>query len=132
MSNEKCVFMKIKKVIAIVEDDDAIATMYEYKLVASGYKVVRGSNGINGLDIAEKHRPDLILLDLKMPEMNGDEMLEKLRAKDWGTDIKVIVLTNLSKDEMPQSLRVLQVERVIIKSHYTPSQVLEVIVEVLT
>lgn len=119
------------KTIAVIEDDEAIATLYEYKLEANGYRVIRASNGIDGLNVIEKNKPDLILLDLKMPEMNGDEMLEILRSKEYGTDIKVIVLTNLSKDEVPQSLRVLQVERIIIKSHYTPSQVLELIEEVI-
>jgi hypothetical protein len=58
-------------------------------------------------------------------------MLEKLRATDWGSSIRVIILTNLSKDEAPHKLRFLNVDRYIVKAHFTPAQVLSTINEVL-
>jgi len=117
--------------ICIIEDDVPIAEMYEFKLQQSGYDVYIAHDGVAGLELIEKVKPDLILLDLKMPQMTGEELLEKLRATDWGSDIRVIVLTNISKDEAPQKLRFLDVERYIVKAHYTPKQVVDTIHEVL-
>jgi len=117
--------------IAIIEDDETISQMYTYKLQASGYKTIAAYNGEQGLKICEAQRPDLILLDLRMPIMNGDEMLEKLRATDWGSAMRVIILTNISKDEAPRSLSVLNIDRYIVKAHHTPQQIVEIIREVL-
>lgn len=117
--------------VGIIEDDRAIAEMYRLKLQSHGYDVQVAHNGKQGLDMAEKHRPDLILLDLRMPVMSGDEMLNHLRATSWGSDIRVIILTNISKNEAPMGLRLLHVDRYIVKAHYTPSQVVGVVREVL-
>ena len=117
--------------ICIVEDEHSIATMYEFKLQQSGYEVYIAGDGVTGLALIEKVRPDLILLDLMLPEMDGADLLQRLRATDWGSGIRVIVLTNISKDEAPQKLRFLDVERYIVKAHYTPKQVVDTIQEVL-
>lgn len=117
--------------IAVIEDDRAIAAMYEFKLRKNDYDVKVAYDGLSGLEIIESFRPDLILLDIKMPKLTGDEMLEKLREQPWGQHIKVIVLTNISRDEAPMKLRLLNVDRYIVKAHYTPAQVLAVVREVL-
>jgi DNA-binding response OmpR family regulator len=117
--------------IAIVEDDKAIQLMYKMKLEREGYEVKLASDGLYGLKVAEEFRPDLVLLDLRMPIMDGAEMLEKLRATSWGSNMRVIVLTNISKSEAPQSLRFLNVDRYIVKANYTPTQVTAIIKEVL-
>jgi two-component system response regulator AdeR len=117
--------------IAIVEDNESIRSMYRTKLELDGFTVDIASNGIDGLQLAENFKPDLILLDLRMPELNGDEMLVRLRATDWGCDIRIIILTNVSRDEAPHILRFLSVDRYIVKAHYTPSQVVEVVKQVL-
>jgi DNA-binding response OmpR family regulator len=116
--------------VAIIEDNQPIREMYDMKLKSSGYEVHTASNGQEGIELLEKIRPDLVLLDIRMPIMNGDEMLAKLRETDWGSLLKVIILTNLSKDEAPSILKFLNVERYIVKAHYTPSQVLNIIDEV--
>lgn len=117
--------------IAIIEDEPAICEMYRLKLDKSGYTVHTARDGKQGLEACEKHRPGLILLDLRMPVMNGEEMLEKLRETDWGASIRVIILTNISRDEAPHNLRFLNVDRYIVKAHYTPSQVVDVVREIL-
>lgn len=117
--------------ILIVEDEPAIAGMYRFKLEKEGYEVRCAYNGEEGLELAKKFNPDLILLDLRMPIMSGDEMLEKLRATDWGKSIRVVVLTNISKDEAPSKLRFLHVDRYIVKAHYTPGQVVKIVDEIL-
>lgn len=117
--------------IAIVEDDKPIAQMYKFKLETAGFKTVVAHDGQQGLIAIEEHQPDLILLDLRMPVMTGDEMLEKLRQTDWGASIRVIILTNISRDEAPRNLGLLNVDRYIVKAHHTPQQVLDVINDVL-
>lgn len=113
--------------IAIVEDDQAISQMYRFKFEAEGYVVETAENGKLGLELAEKMKPDVILLDLMMPEMNGDEMLAKLRQTDWGKPIKVIILTNMGEQEVPETVKSLGVSAVILKADMTPRQVAELV-----
>lgn len=115
------------KKIAIIEDDQAISQMYRMKFEAEGFQVETASNGRLGLELAENMQPDIILLDLMMPEMNGDEMLEKLRSTSWGKDIKVIILTNMGEQEAPESVKRHDVRRFIVKAEMTPRQVAEMV-----
>ena len=105
--------------------------MYQFKLKQSGYATDCAYNGADGLLMAELIRPDLILLDLRMPIMTGDEMLEKMRTTEWGSHIRVIVLTNISRDEAPSKLRLLNVDRYIVKAHTTPTQLADTVSEVM-
>lgn len=120
-----------KQRIVVVEDEPAILEMYRMKLTSSGFEVKTALNGEEGLEIIGKFRPNLILLDLRMPVMTGEDMLEKLRATDWGADIRVIVLTNISRDEAPHKLRLLNVDRYVVKAHHTPKQIVDIVDEVL-
>jgi DNA-binding response OmpR family regulator len=113
--------------IAIVEDDAAISQMYRIKFEAENYTVETADNGKLGLELIEKMKPDIILLDLMMPEMNGDEMLTLLRKTDWGKDIKVIILTNMGESEAPDTLKELGVSAFIVKANMTPRQVAELV-----
>jgi DNA-binding response OmpR family regulator len=113
--------------IAIIEDDQAISQMYRLKFDAEGYEVETAANGKLGLELADAMRPDIILLDLMMPETNGDEMLERMRGTDWGKDIKVIILTNVGEQEAPESIKHLGVRRFIVKAEMTPRQVAEMV-----
>ena len=113
--------------VAIVEDDQAISQMYRFKFEAEGYEVETAENGKLGLELIEKMKPDIVLLDLMMPEMNGDEVLAKMRASTWGKDIKVVVLTNMGEQEIPETVKKLGVSHVILKAAMTPRQVAEVV-----
>lgn len=115
----------------IIEDDQPIRELYEFKLKLAGHDVRTAADGAKGLSLAQQFRPDLILLDIRMPNMSGDQMLEKLRATDWGQNIRVIILTNISKSEAPSVLRFLNVDRYVVKAHHTPQQVLDMVNEVL-
>jgi DNA-binding response OmpR family regulator len=121
----------MKQIIVVVEDDKAIRDMYTWKLEAEGFKVFGAENGQTGIALIEEVKPDLILLDIRMPIMNGNDMLEKLRSTDWGSSIRVIILTNLSKDEASHKLRLLNVDRYVVKAHSTPAQILSTINDVL-
>jgi DNA-binding response OmpR family regulator len=113
--------------VAIVEDDQAISQMYRFKFEAEGYTVETAENGKLGLALAEHMQPDIILLDLMMPEMTGDEMLEELRKTAWGKHIKVIILTNMGEQEIPAKVKELGVSGVILKADMTPRQVADIV-----
>jgi len=113
--------------IAIIEDDQAISQMYRLKFEAEGYEVETAENGKLGLELAEKMKPTIILLDLMMPVMSGEVMLTKLRATSWGKNIKVIILTNRGEQEIPKAVRDLQVTALVLKAAMTPRQVAELV-----
>jgi DNA-binding response OmpR family regulator len=113
--------------VAIVEDDLAIAQMYRLKFESEGFRVEIAENGRLGLALCQDMEPDIVLLDLMMPEMNGDEMLEKMRQTDWGKTIKVMVLTNVGEQEAPARLKNLGVQAYIVKAEMTPSQVADLV-----
>lgn len=115
----------------VIEDDQDLQYIYKLKLEREGFQVKTASNGEEGLRVTKEFAPDIILLDLMMPIMNGTEMLAEMRAQDWGSDVRVVILTNISKDEAPQALRFLHVDRYIVKAHHTPAQVVDIVKEVL-
>ena len=127
----KLSFMAQKYKVAIVEDDLLICNMYKIKLENADFIVRTANNGLEGYNLIRDFGPDIILLDLKMPEMTGEEMLAKIRSTEWGSRPRVIILTNISKDEAPLGLRFLNVNRYIVKAHHTPSQVIAIVQEVL-
>lgn len=84
------------KKILIVEDESALSGAISEKLKHNKFKVLVAADGRAGLILAEKEKPDLILLDLLMPVMDGLSMLKELRANEWGQHIPVIIMTNFS------------------------------------
>lgn len=88
-----------KKIILVVEDEEPMQMVLRDVLKVEGYDILEAKNGIEGLELALKGHPDLILLDILMPKMDGLEMLKKLREDEWGKKASVIVLTNLSDNE---------------------------------
>jgi len=117
--------------IAIIEDDPVINQMYRMKFEADGFDVQMADNGERGLDLVQSFSPDIILLDLSMPHMGGEEALRLMRGKEWGKDIPVIILTNLGEEEAPKSLRELRIHSYIVKANLTPSQVVSRVKEAL-
>lgn len=118
--------------IAIIEDDQAISQMYRFKFEAEGYQVETAENGQLGLELINSMQPDIILLDLMMPVMTGDVALEKLRATPLGKNLKVIILTNMGEQEIPQKVRDLGVAAVVLKADMTPRQVADLVRTQLT
>ncbi len=109
--------------IAIIEDDGVIRQMYRMKFEGEGFEVEVAENGRDGVALVQHMKPDIILLDMHMPEMDGSTALTKIRAEKWGKDIPVIVLTNLGEEESPKSLRALGISGYIVKADFTPRQV---------
>jgi DNA-binding response OmpR family regulator len=87
------------KKILIIEDEKALSQALFDKLERDGFIVIRACNGKIGLEMALEEKPDLILLDIVMPVMDGLTMLQELKKDDWGNKAKVIVLTNLYDSE---------------------------------
>lgn len=109
--------------IAIIEDDSAISQMYRMKFEADGFDVRVANNGKIGVDLVGSFNPDIILLDLQMPEMNGLEALKKIRSKDSSKTTPVIILTNLGEEEADSEIRSLGIHSYIVKANLTPRQV---------
>jgi DNA-binding response OmpR family regulator len=117
--------------IAIIEDDATINQMYRMKFESDGFDVQVADNGKAGIALVEDFRPDLILLDLGMPEMSGDEALAEIRSHNWGKTVPVIILTNLGEEEAPKKLRELGIHSYIVKANLTPKEVVARVKEAL-
>jgi len=92
-------FIQESKTILIVEDETSLRHALRDKLTRENFAVLEAKNGEEGLEVALREHPDLILLDIVMPKMDGITMLKKLREYLWGKSAKVIILTNLSDNE---------------------------------
>ncbi|MBP9669346.1 MAG: response regulator [Candidatus Pacebacteria bacterium] len=92
--------MNEKKIILLVEDEAPAALALQGALTHHGFEVLVAEDGEKGLALAKEKHPDLILTDLKMPKMGGMEMIAELRKDEWGKDVEVIILTNMSEVEM--------------------------------
>jgi DNA-binding response OmpR family regulator len=114
-----------KKKILIVEDDNFVAEVYLAKLSEMKYEPILAQNGEEGLAALKKNKIDMILLDILMPVMSGMEMLEEIKKnKEW-ENIPVILLTNVGGKESIQKVREMGVKNYLIKSHFTPAEVVE-------
>lgn len=114
-----------KKKIMIVEDDSFVMDIYETKIAQEGFEVISAANGMEALKKLQDVRPDLMLLDIIMPYMDGLEVLQKVKADERLKNMPIILLTNLSqKEEVDKGLG-LGANDYLIKSHFTPSEVLE-------
>lgn len=122
---------KIK--IIVVEDDLAMREIVVHKLASKGYEVKEAENGVRGLELIESERPDLVLLDLMMPEMDGFGVLEALRKNKEKkvAETPVIVLSNLWNNEDILKAKSLGVADFLVKAYFTPEEIFAKIGEVL-
>lgn len=121
-----------KKVhVLLVEDDTFLANIYKTKFDMEGFKVSVSENGEEGLTDAKKKKPDIILLDILLPKMDGFTVLEKLKEDSSAKDIPVILLTNLGqKDDVSKGLE-MGAKDYLIKAHFKPSEVVDKVKKVL-
>ena len=117
--------------IAIIEDDPTISQMYRMKFEADGFDVRMAANGRIGVDVVKSFDPDVILLDIQMPEMNGAEALQLIRSNHASKTTPVIVLTNLGEEEASAEMRSLGIDSYIVKANYTPRQVVARVKEIV-
>lgn len=117
--------------IIIVEDDPMITEIYQKKFSSSGFEVITAGDGDKALALAEREKVDVILLDLIMPEMDGFEVIKKLRGGVCPSETKIIVFSNLSQKEDRDRAMKLGADGFIIKSNYSPSELVKEVGEIL-
>ncbi|MBT3816922.1 MAG: response regulator [Candidatus Magasanikbacteria bacterium] len=108
--------------VLLVEDDTFLANIYKTKFEMEGFKVIVAENGELGLKEAKKKKPNIILLDILLPKMDGFTVLEHLKEEDDLKEIPVILLTNLGqKDDVEKGLALGAIDY-LIKAHFKPSE----------
>jgi len=119
------------KSILLVEDDPFVIDIYTKKLKAAGFSVETAQDGEEALRKFKEWKPDLLILDIVLPNIDGWELLSKIKTDEKLRDLKVVVLSNLGqKIDVEKGLK-LGVVRYFIKAHYTPTQVVREIKEIL-
>ncbi len=111
--------------LLLVDDDIDVATMYETQLAAYGFQVITARSGAEAIDRAGADFPDLIYLDLGLPEMHGFDVLQRLRAAPTTSRIPVVILTNYSEPELVERGRQLGAHDYLIKAHTPPAALAE-------
>ena len=117
--------------ILIIEDDVVLKKILEDKLTQKKFSVLTAQNGEEGLKMALKNKPDLILLDILMPKMNGVDMLKKLRQDKWGKIVSVLLLTNDSDPEHMREVLRANADDYLIKSDWGLDDIVEKIKKTL-
>ena len=115
------------KKILIIEDDNALRTALVRRFGDLNYDILEASDGKSGLKTALDQHPDVLLVDIAMPIMNGMDMIEKLRKDKWGKTANVILLTNLDDYESLSKAIALDVHTYLTKSDNTMSGVVEIV-----
>jgi len=117
--------------VLVVEDEEILLTGLKEELESGGYTVQGASDGVEGLEQTKSFKPDLILLDLLMPKMDGMEMLQKLKADSATRDVPVVILTNLSDYEKISEALSLGAMDYLVKANYKLEDLLEKVRTVL-
>jgi len=117
------------KTILLIEDEMAISRALSNILIFEGFRVIKTKDGKHGLKVALERRPDLILLDILLPEMDGISMLKKLRENEWGMNVPVIILTNVNNVNKISDALKNQVYDFLIKSDWKIEDILKIIKE---
>lgn len=131
MAENKPVKNKKKKIL-LVEDDTFLSGMYVSKLDMEGFEVILASDGRQGFKMIEEEEPDLILLDVILPQMDGFEILKEMKKKKKLKNIPVILLTNLGQKKDVERGFSFGVKDYLIKAHFMPSEVVDKIKKALS
>jgi two-component system response regulator VicR len=117
--------------ILIVEDNPALADIYKTRMDLIGYITFVAHEGNEALALIEKERPSLVLLDLMVPGVAGDQILKRMRASAWGKDIKVLIISNLNEEQAPAGLRDQGIEGYVVKANLTDDQLDQMVNQIL-
>lgn len=119
------------KKILLVEDDPLLIDIYSTKLKQSGFEVRVVDNGEKALAAVKEQKPDLVLLDIVLPHIDGWDILQNLRSAEESKGIQIVILSNLGqKEEIAKGLR-LGAAKYLIKAHYTPSEIVQEITNLI-
>lgn len=111
--------------IVVVEDQQVLATVYRNKFIAEGYQVEVAADGLAGLDLINKTRPDLVILDLMLPKLSGIEVLKKVRANALFKSLPVIIFSNAALPGVVEEAWKAGATMVLSKSSHSPKQIVE-------
>jgi len=117
--------------ILLVEDEQMLAEMYATKFTMEGYKVEKADNGADGLRLAKEVKPDIILLDVIMPKMDGFAVLKELKADECCKKIPTVLLTNLGQDDDVKKGKDLGATDYFVKSNHSPSEIVDKVKSIL-
>lgn len=121
---------KIHKIL-IIDDDPFILEMYVLKFKEEGFQIETAKDGKEGLKKIKEYEPDVVLLDIVMPIMDGFDVIRSLKRENVQTNAKIVLLTNLGqKDDVERGMQ-LGAHDYIIKAHFTPSEVVKKIKDLL-
>lgn len=117
--------------VVIVEDNTALADIYKTRLELLGYKCLVANDGQVAIELIEKQKPNLVLLDLMIPKIAGDQILERMRGSEWGKDIKVLIISNLNEVDAPKGLRDMGIEGYAVKANLSNDQLDQLVDNIL-
>lgn len=123
-------FGKSSKVV-IVEDSASLADIYKIRLEILGYTCFVAYDGVAALALIEKELPDLVLLDLMVPKIAGDQILATMRASEWGKHIKVLIISNLNEADAPAGIREQGIEGYAVKANLSNDQLDQLVDSIL-
>ena len=123
--------MNKKTSVLIIEDDSYISDMYRIKLESEDFEVITSKDGIAGIKMLERQKPDIVLLDIVLPKIDGFSVLKTIKRNPELKEIPIVLLTNLSQKENVEKGFELGADSYIIKAHFTPSEVVEKIKKIL-
>jgi len=113
------------KKILVIEDDKFLRELISQKLLKEGYDILEAIDGEKGIESAKTEKPDLILLDLILPGIDGFEVLARIKSDPEASKIPIIILSNLGqKDDIEKGLNMGAVDY-LIKAHFTPAEIIE-------
>ncbi|TAH33453.1 response regulator transcription factor [Candidatus Saccharibacteria bacterium] len=119
------------KKIIIVEDNTALAEIYKTRLELLGYTCFLAYNGITALYFIQQEIPDLVLLDLMVPDIAGDQILARMRGSTWGKDIPVFIISNLNEEDAPKGLRDLGISGYAVKMNLKDDDIDRIVGDIL-
>jgi two-component system phosphate regulon response regulator PhoB len=117
--------------VVIVEDNASLADIYKTRLEVLGYEVYCAYDGEQALYLIEKALPNLVLLDLMVPKVAGDQILARMRASEWGKNIKVLIVSNLNEADAPAGLRQQGIEGYAVKANLSNDQLDDLVNRIL-
>lgn len=112
---------RVQKIV-IVEDKVSLAEIYKTRLELIGYKCFVAYDGKRALELIEQELPDLVLLDLMVPIIAGDEILKTIRTSKWGKNIAVLIISALNEADAPEGLRALGIDGYAVKANMSDDQ----------
>jgi two-component system alkaline phosphatase synthesis response regulator PhoP len=115
--------------VLLIDDEELLTSAYELGLTKAGLRVVTAKTGAEGLLLTQSEKPDIILLDMLMPEMNGIEFLENIKAKKQHGRYKIFGFSNIENPEVINAAKKLGIQDYLLKVEFTPKQLADFITQ---